>query len=364
MTMVTQFRFWLAGLVLISLFLWLFKAILLPFVAGFAVAYMLDPWADKLESWGLSRRLATSSVMMLTLLTGFVFLLLLLPLIQDQAARLLTALPGYADRLQVWLTGLLEGPLGDYLGDGAPDAAAFGKDALAWIGGLLGGILKSGAALVNTLLLVLIAPIVAFYLLLDWDRMVDKLDSWLPLDHAPTLRRLAAEIDDVLAGFVRGQGSLCLFLAVFYGGLLSFAGLEYGIIVGLIAGGLSFIPYVGSLVGLVLSIGLAIAQFWPDYFQIGIIAAIFFAGQLIEGNVLQPLLVGGHVKLHPVWMMFALLAFTSLLGFVGALIAVPVAAAIGVLARFGIQYYLDSPYYLGITDRPADEQKDPLKDAE
>lgn len=362
MTVLTQFRFWLVGLALFSGFLWLFKAILLPFVAGFAAAYMLDPWADKLEDWGLSRRIATALVMVFTILIALAFMLLMLPLIQDQAVRLAVALPGFIDRFQGWYTTILEGPLGAYLGESAPDAAALGKDALSWVGGLLGGILKSGAALVNTLLLFLIAPIVAFYLLLDWDRMVAKVDSWLPRDHIEPLRQLAREIDDVLAGFVRGQGSLCLFLTIFYGVLLSVAGLEYGIIVGLIAGGLSFIPYVGSLVGLFLSVGLAFAQFWPDYFQIGIIAAIFFAGQLIEGNVLQPMLVGGHVKLHPVWMMFALLAFASLLGFVGALIAVPVAASIGVLARFGIRYYLDSSYYLGKTSLLNDEQNGQPRD--
>ena len=128
MTALTQFRFWLAGLLLISLFLWLFKAILLPFVAGFAVAYMLDPWADKLEDWGLSRRLATAIVMGFTFLAGFAFLLLMLPLIQDQAARLLTALPGYVDSFQGQLNKLLEGPLGAYLGDGAPDAELRGKN--------------------------------------------------------------------------------------------------------------------------------------------------------------------------------------------------------------------------------------------
>ena len=359
MTVFTQFRFWLVGLALFGCFLWLFHTILLPFVAGFAAAYMLDPWADKLEDWGLSRRLATIFVMLFTVLMAFAFMLLMLPLIQDQAVRLAVALPGFVDRFQGWYMKVLEGPLGAYLGDGAPDAAALGKDALAWVGGLLGGILKSGAALVNTLLLFLIAPIVAFYLLLDWDRMIAKLDSWLPLDHAEPLRQLAREIDDVLAGFVRGQGSLCLFLAIFYGVALSIAGLEYGIIVGLIAGGLSIILYVGSLVGLLLAVGLAVAQFWPDYVQIGIIAAIFFAGQMIEGNILQPLLLGGHVKLHPVWMMFALLAFGSLLGFVGALIAVPVAASIGVLARFGINRYLSSTYYLGGSGCPEDELIDP-----
>jgi predicted PurR-regulated permease PerM len=189
-------------------------------------------------------------------------------------------------------------------------------------------------------------------MLLDWDAMIAKVDSWLPRDHAPTVRRLAAEIDKVMAGFVRGQVSVCVILGTFYSIALMLAGLQFGLIVGAIAGAITFIPYVGSLVGGTLAIGLALFQFWGDWVQIGIVAAIFALGQFFEGNILSPKLVGGSVGLHPVWLLFALSAFGSIFGFVGMLVAVPVAAMLGVLTRFGIERYRQSLLYRGVEAQP------------
>jgi predicted PurR-regulated permease PerM len=192
-----------------------------------------------------------------------------------------------------------------------------------------------------------ITPVVAFYILLDWDRMIAKVDAWIPRDHVATVRQIASEIDQAIAGFIRGQGSLCIILGIYYGVGLSLVGLNFGLLIGLFAGMISFIPYVGSLVGLFLAVSIAIVQFWPDYLWVCLVLAVFFTGQFLEGNVLQPKLVGSSVGLHPVWLMFALFAFGALFGFVGLLIAVPAAAACGVLVRFALSRYLQSDLYYG-----------------
>jgi len=209
---------------------------------------------------------------------------------------------------------------------------------------------------VNFVVFIVVVPVVAFYMLLDWDRMVAKVDGWLPRDHAPQIRAIARQIDKVLSGFVRGQVSVCLILGSFYAIALMLAGLNFGLIAGAIAGGLTFIPYVGAVIGGVLSIGLALYQFWGDWMSIGIVAGIFVAGQFLEGNVITPRLVGSSVGLHPLWLIFALSAFGTLFGFVGMLVAVPVAAVIGVLARFALDRYLEGRLYRGLEalqDQPA-----------
>jgi predicted PurR-regulated permease PerM len=203
-----------------------------------------------------------------------------------------------------------------------------------------------------------VTPVVAFYMLLDWDRMVAKVDSWVPREHVATVRAIASDINTATAGFVRGQGTLCLVLGIMYAAGLTLVGLNFGILIGLFAGLISFIPYIGSLVGLVLSIGVAIVQFWPDYWMIGAVLLVFLIGQFVEGNILQPRLVGKSVGLHPVWLMFALFAFGALFGFVGLLVAVPSAAAIAVLVRFALNRYLESPLYTGEPEQlPAPAEK-------
>jgi predicted PurR-regulated permease PerM len=200
-------------------------------------------------------------------------------------------------------------------------------------------------ALINLAALFVITPVVAFYLLLDWDRIVRKVDGWVPRDHLADVRAIARDMDLAIAGFVRGQGTVCIILGLYYGIGLSLVGLNFGLLIGLFAGLISFIPYVGSMIGLILSIGVAVVQFWPDYPWIIAVAAVFFSGQFFEGNILQPKLVGSSVGLHPVWLMFALFAFASLFGFLGMLIAVPAAAAIGVLVRYALKRYLESDLF-------------------
>jgi predicted PurR-regulated permease PerM len=213
---------------------------------------------------------------------------------------------------------------------------------------------SSGMALVSVVSLFVVTPVVAFYMLLDWDRMVATVDGWVPRDHVQTVRQIATDINTAAAGFVRGQGTLCLVLGCMYAIGLTLTGLNFGVLIGLFAGLISFIPYVGSLTGLVLAVGVAFVQFWPDWIMVVAVACVFFVGQFIEGNILSPKLVGKSVGLHPVWLMFALFAFGALFGFVGLLIAVPAAAAIAVLVRFAIARYLESPLYKG---RAAAESK-------
>ncbi|MDQ2105397.1 AI-2E family transporter [Azospirillum isscasi] len=350
MTAAKQFRFWLIGLGLFVLVLWLLSGMLLPFVVGLAVAYLLDPVVDRLERWNLPRWLATTLVLLSFVLVLVLMGLLLLPLVQSQVSHLIEVLPNYANAARERVLPMLDrlvhrlspedverlrGAAGNYAGD-----------VVGWIGRVLKHILSGGLALFDVLSVIFITPIVAFYLMRDWDILVNKVNGWLPLHHAATIREQAREVDETLAGFVRGQALVCVVLGVFYAVALSLAGLDFGLVIGLMAGLLSFIPYVGSLFGFVSSTGLALLQF-DDPWRIVIVVAIFLFGQAVEGNVLTPKLVGEKVGLHAVWVIFALLAGGSLFGFVGVLLAVPVAAVIGVLTRFALGRYLDSPYYRG-----------------
>lgn len=346
-----QIAFWVAVLVLTAGFLMLFRDILLPFVSGMALAYFLDPVADWFERRGLSRLMATVVILVLFIVLFSLSLMIIIPLLAQQAADFIARLPGYVTLLQHMITDanshLIPDLLRDQLGTIKENFAKILGQGAGFISTLLGQIWSSGKALVDIASLFFITPVVAFYLLLDWDRMVAKVDSWIPRNNVSDIRQISADMNAAIAGFVRGQGSICLVLGVFYGTSLSLVGLNFGLLIGLVSGMISFIPYVGSTVGLVLSVGVALVQFWPEYPWVIGVAAIFLVGQFIDGNILQPKLVGEKIGLHPVWLMFALLAFGSLFGFVGLLVAVPVSAAIGVLVRFAISRYLDSDLYWG-----------------
>ncbi|QFI65690.1 Putative permease often clustered with de novo purine synthesis [Sinorhizobium alkalisoli] len=346
-----QLFFWLLVLSAFILFLMLFRSILLPFLAGMALAYFLDPVADGLERLGLSRLMATIVILVTFIFIFALSLMIIIPLIFTQAADFIQKMPGYISRLQDFLTDSQSTLLPDWLADEMTvikqNSAKLLEQGASFLGTLFQQIWNSGMALLDILSLFVITPVVAFYLLLDWDRMIETVDSWIPRDHVEVVRQIARDMNTTIAGFVRGQGSLCVILGLYYAIGLSLVGLNFGMLIGLFAGMISFIPYVGSLVGLVLAVGVALVQFWPNYFWIVLVLVIFFTGQFLEGNILQPKLVGKSVGLHPVWLMFALLAFGALFGFVGLLVAVPAAAAIGVLVRFGIQRYLESDLYHG-----------------
>jgi predicted PurR-regulated permease PerM len=347
-----QLRYWGIAAAVFFLAIWLLGDVLLPFIVGGAIAYFLDPVADRLERLGLSRVMATTVISLIALLTVVLLVLAVIPTLANQLTALVNAAPDIAKRLQGFLLERFP-ELADSTSTIRQTLAEIGTAIQARGAELAQGVLSSALGVISIVLFIVVVPVVAFYLLLDWDDMVARIDGMLPLDHAPTVRRLAGEIDAVLAGFVRGQVSVCLALGTFYAVALMAAGLQFGLVVGAIAGAITFIPYVGSLVGGALAIGLALFQFWGDWLQIGIIAAIFAVGQFVEGNILTPRLVGKSVGLHPVWLLFALSAFGTVFGFVGMLIAVPVAASFGVLTRFGIEQYRASLLYQGKTAQSA-----------
>ena len=346
-----QAFFWLGALVAVILFMYVFRSILLPFIAGMALAYMLDPVADKLESWGTSRLFATVLILLVFVFLFSLALILLVPVLSHQLSGLIARMPSYITQLQSLIANTESEWLRNLIGEGSANIRENLDEVLqqgaGWLTTLLGSIWNSGKALVDVLSLFVITPIVAFYLLLDWDRMVERVDSWLPRDHKSDLESISSDINKAIAGFVRGQGSVCFILGSFYAVGLTLAGLNFGLLIGMFAGLVSFIPFVGSLIGLVIAVGVALVQFWPDFWWVLLIIIIFAVGQFFEGNILQPKLVGESVGLHPVWLMFSLSAFGVLMGFTGLLIAVPVAAAIGVLVRFALAKYLQSDFYLG-----------------
>jgi len=359
-----QLRFWLVGLVVFVLLLWALSGVLLPFVAGMAVAYLLDPLTDRLER-AMPRWAATTVVLLSFALVALLAVMLLIPLLRSQIEQLVQAIPAWA----AWVRDVLIPDLERRFAALAPEdverlraaASDYVGTLLSWAGGVARGVLSGGVAFFDVLSVVLITPIVAFYLLRDWDKLTATIDSWLPRPHAAVIRAQVVQVDETLSGFVRGQATVCLVLGVFYALALSLAGLNFALVVGLVAGFLSFIPYVGSAVGFLASVGIAFFQF-DEIWRVGLVAGIFIFGQAVEGNVLTPKLVGDKVGLHPVWVIFALLAGGSLFGFVGVLLAVPVAAVIGVLTRFLLSQYMTSSLYTGGQPCPVGQETVMMED--
>ena len=345
-----QFWTWLAVIAVIISIAFFVSAILLPFVAGMVVAYFLDPFADKLESWGLSRTLATVIITVLFFSGAITFLILIFPLVQTQVLGFFAKVPSLVENLETWILPFKETfskrfPSENF-GELSEASKSYSGSVVKWLGGLLRGVLQGSLAVFNMLSLILITPVVSFYLLRDWDKIVSKIDSWLPREFAFSIRNIVKDIDTTLAGFVRGQGTICLFLAVFYGVALTSVGLDFGLMVGIITGFISFIPYFGVLLGMVTALVIAITQF-GEMVPVGIVLAIFAVGQMIEALFLTPRLVGEKVGLHAVWVIFALMVGGAVVGFIGVLLAVPIAATIGVLVRFCLAQYLASSLYSG-----------------
>ncbi len=340
----------LAAIVIVAwLALQLFATILLPFVAAAGVAYFLDPLASRLVRAGMPRGLAALLLVLLLLAAIFLFLLLLYPLILAQLGLLITRLPAYAGmaresamqvmaKLQARLgADFVDARLRELVGSQAGNMLSFLASAASR---LVGG----GFAIFNALSLLIVTPVVSFYLLRDWPRVIAKLDDWLPRRYEALIRAQAREVNRILSAWVRGQALCCAVLALYYAVTLTVAGLDLGLIVGLASGILSFIPYVGSIVGLLTALGLALARF-PTWFGVAKVAAVFLLGQTLEGYVIYPRFLGDRVELPAVWVIFALFAGGAAFGFVGILLAVPVTATIGVLARFWLRRYLASPLY-------------------
>jgi len=348
-----QVRYWSIALAVFAVVLWFLGNVLLPFVLGGAIAYSIDPIADRLERLGLSRLAATAVISIAAVLLFVILGLLVVPMLVGQLIDLAQILPQLFQNLREFIDTRFPSLL---------DSGSQAHQALASLGETLKSralevvqtLLGSARSALSLVMLLVIVPVVSVYLLLDWDRMVAEIDELLPRDHAPVIRRLARDIDATLSSFVRGMGTVCLILGTYYAVALMIVGLQFGLIVGAIAGLVTFIPYLGAIIGGTLAIGLALFQFWGDWLSIGLVAGIFVLGQVAEGNFLTPKLVGGSVGLHPVWLLLALSVFGTLFGFVGMLVAVPVAASLGVLARFGVQQYRLSLLYRGLTHQDQD----------
>ncbi|MFW8593489.1 AI-2E family transporter [Cribrihabitans neustonicus] len=341
-----QMIYWSVAAAVFVVVLWALGNVLLPFVLAGAIAYMIDPVADRLEAWGMSRAGATATITVGALLLFLALVVLVVPTLIYQMIDLAEVLP---ELVRDARTFAIEHFPSIFEEDTRlhQTVTSMAEALQSRAGALLQSVAGSAVSLLNVVVLLVIVPVVSVYLLLDWDRMVARIDALLPRDHQPVIRRLAREIDEVLASFIRGMGTVCLILGTYYAVALMLVGLNFGLAIGFIAGLVTFIPYLGAVIGGALAIGLALFQFWGDWLSIGLVAAIFVAGQVIEGNVLTPKLVGDSVGLHPVWLLLALSVFGALFGFVGMLVAVPVAAAFGVIARFLTEQYLDSQLYRG-----------------
>ncbi|MFW8634049.1 AI-2E family transporter [Cribrihabitans pelagius] len=341
-----QMKYWGVAAAVFVVMLWALGHVLLPFVLGGAIAYMIDPVADRLEAWGMSRAGATATITVAALMVFLTLVLLVVPTLIYQMIDLAEVLPQLVRDARAFAIEHFPSVFEE--NTRLHQAVTSMAETLqSRAGALLQSVAGSAVSLLNVVVLLVIVPVVSVYLLLDWDRMVARIDALLPRDHQPVIRRLATEIDAVLASFIRGMGMVCMILGTYYAVALMLVGLNFGLAVGFIAGLVTFIPYLGAVIGGALAIGLALFQFWGDWVSIGLVAAIFVAGQVIEGNVLTPKLVGDSVGLHPVWLLLALSVFGALFGFVGMLVAVPVAAALGVIARFLTERYLDSRLYRG-----------------
>ena len=346
-----QVLFWIVATLGLLAGIALLKDVLLPFVTGMVIAYFLNPIAVRLEQAGIGR---LSAAALLVLAGGVLVvsaLVFLLPFVVNQVRVLAETMPDDLARLKQGF----ESWMAVRLGDRFPVFKQGLEQALndlsqSWsssVGVVAKTLWKQGLAVVNFLSLLLVTPVVVFYMLVDWHPMVAKLDGWLPRDHAATIRRLAGEINDAVSAFIRGQGTICVILGLFYGLALTLAGIRYGALIGLGTGLLAFVPYVGWGLGLIAALAVAVIQSTQDMLPVAKVVGIFAAGMALDTAVLSPKIVGEKIGLHPVWLMFALFVFSYLFGFVGVLVAVPVAAAIGVLVRFAVEVYLDSSVYRG-----------------
>lgn len=344
-----SFQFWTLIAVAALVFILLFKGIMLPFVIGIVIAYLLNPFVEKLERRNIPRWLSSIVILGVFFIVAIIGLLIAVPVLIREMVAFIKMTPDLFRSFQIWLetaVPFIDFPQWDDPKDALDKALASDKlgGALDVGKNFLGNILQGAMGVIGFLSLLVLTPIVAFYLMIDWPRVINNVRSLIPQKSMPRATAIFRDIDKSLSGFIRGQLTVCFLLGGFYAIALSLLGLDYGFFVGIAAGVLSIIPYVGSAFGLVASVGLAFYQFGGWAYP-AMALAIFAVGQLVEGNYLTPKLVGGSVGLHPLWVIFVLMAGGALLGLLGMIIAVPVAAVIGVLLRYAIADYKNSSYY-------------------
>jgi predicted PurR-regulated permease PerM len=339
--------FWIGALAAIALMVVLLHDILLPFVAGIALAYLLDPLVERVERLGVSRTVAALGIFGIFIIGVGGVLVLVTPLLGTEVADFIEKVPQYIGKLQAFANNpgrpWLRKIIGEGLSEAEQSAGQLTSVAADWIPTFLRSLWSDSRAVMSIFSLLVVTPIVTIYLLIDWKRLIAAIDGLIPAAQHETVLALSGELNDTISGFLRGQGTICLVLAIYYALALRLIGLNHGILIGLAAGLISFVPYLGSLTGLVLSLCVVVLQFWPSWTMIPVVLGIFLAGQAIADYVLSPYLIASRVQLNPVWIMFAIAAFGYLFGFIGLLIAVPLAAAIGVVIRFAIRQHLFSP---------------------
>jgi predicted PurR-regulated permease PerM len=340
--------FWLGFIAAVIVGFTLLQGILMPFAVSLVLAYLLEPLVDRLERWRIVRGLASLAVLLVFLLAIAVVLLLLVPLVQQQVTAMIARMPSLVAAIQDEFGRLMETLQRHVPATEVAKLRELVNDqighALAWAGQLLQGMITSSFAVLNIVSLIVVTPVVTFFLLRDWYLMVAQIDALVPRPQVATVREQARIIADTLDGFVHGQAVVCLILAVYYASALSLAGIDSGLVVGLLIGVLAIVPVAGAAIGLVLSLVLAALQY-GTWAKVLVVLGIFAFGQSVEANILTPKLVGDRIHLHPVWVIFSLLAGGELFGIAGVLVSVPAAAAIGVLVRFAIGRYRQSPLY-------------------
>jgi predicted PurR-regulated permease PerM len=345
---------WTFFFVSIGFFLYMISGILLPFIAGILVAYLLNPLATRIEFFKIPRALITILLILMFFAAIGSVLFFAIPLLKKELLILAEHLPDYGERIYQTLFPIIQ-KVSQYieikdLSHLKETAKSYLGDMLSWGLKLVAGLLTNSLALANLLSLVILTPVVAFYLLRDWPHIIEILNHLLPREHAKTIRQQVNLINKTLAGYIRGQATVCLILATLYSIGFLLTGLDFAITIGFVTGCLAFIPYFGFLIGAMAAFGVAFAQF-DSWTSIGTVGLVLLIGQLLEGNVLTPKLVGDRIGLHPVWIIFSLLAGGVLFGFWGLLVAMPIAATLGVLVRFIIDQYLKSPYYKGLSSK-------------
>lgn len=347
-----HFAVWVALITIFVLFLRAVQPILLPFVLGMFVAYLMDPFTSRLERSGLGRNAATALVTLAFFSLLVLLALWLTPIVAEQIGKLSTRAPemlqGVATNARAWAAPLLV-KLNAISGSGQEaiptDTTILAQRGITTLGNFAKGLFSSGAALVNVAALLLITPIVCFYLIRDWPAMVKKIDSLLPLAYAPTIRQQISLINRTLASYLRGQLTVMLILSIFYVIVFALIGLNFGLVLGILAGCIVIIPYIGSAVSVGLGLMVAYGQYEVSN-AFWVVVAIYGVGQILESQILTPKIIGDRVGLHPLWMLFGMLAGAVLLGFVGILLAVPLTAVFGVLVKFAVSHYLRSGLYL------------------
>lgn len=357
MTLRQKILFWLIFLAVLCALLMVLEGILLPFIVGILVAYLLNPLADRLVQSGLSRDTATAFITLGFFAILTVLAIILVPLLFS----LIEAIPAYIVKLKAYYQPYIDYFIERYkIADQVKKLTENGNSVLSFGSTVLTNIISSSTSLISSVYLIFISPFVAYYLLRDWDHMITKIDDWLPRKHVQTIRGLAKEIDAMLAGYIRGYAMTCIFLAVLYGIGLELVGLNFGFVIGFTTGMLAFIPFIGLAIGMSVALLVGFFQFGIS-FNLFLVLLVFLVGHFIEANFVTPKIIGDRTGLHPAWVIFALLAGAALYGITGVLLAIPVMAVLGVLMRFTLGVYLESDLYSGTHKAGAEREKAALK---